>query len=153
MRERIKSALVAAMKSGDKRRTATLRLVQSAIKDRDIAAREPGKDTVSDADIVELLGKMVKQRGDSIRLYEEGNRKDLADQEREEVAIISEFLPKQMDEAEVKAAIETVIAELGATGMKDMGRTVAALKERYAGLMDFAKASGVVKALLTPAKA
>lgn len=153
MRERIKSALVAAMKAGDKRRTATLRLIQSAIKDRDIAAREPGRDMVSDADIVELLGKMVKQRGDSIRLYEEGNRKDLADQEREEIAIIGEFLPRQMDEAQVRAAIEAVIADLGASGMKDMGRTVAALKERHAGQMDFARAAGMVKALLTPAKA
>ena len=149
LRDEINTSLKEAMKSGDKRRLGTLRLVNAAIKDRDIEARGHGKDPLSDDDLLGLLAKMIKQREESAKVYEEAGRADLSTQEREEIAIIQSFLPTQLTEAESQAAIAAVIAEIGAAGLKDMGRTMAALKERYTGVMDFGKASGTVKNLLT----
>jgi len=148
-RDDINTALKDAMKSGDKRRVSTLRLVNSALKNADIEARGLGKAALSDDDLLGLLQKMIKQRHESIELYEKGGRADLAAQEREEVAIISAYLPQQMSEDEAKAAIAAVIDETGARGMKDMGKVMAALKQRYAGRMDFGKASPIVKGLLS----
>ena len=147
MREKFTSDLKEAMKAGDKMRVATIRLITAALKDRDIEARGAGK-TVSDDDILALLQKMVKQRQDSIALYEQGGRVDLADQERAEIAIIAEFLPKAMDESEVAAAIRAAIAETGAASPKDMGKVIGALKAKFAGRMDFGKVSPAVKAAL-----
>jgi len=144
MRAQITDMLKTAMKAGDKRRVETLRLVNAAIKDRDIAARGEGK-TVSDEDIIGLLGKMVKSRQESMDIYDKNARPELAQQEREEIAIISEFLPKQMSEADLRAAVRAAIAEAGAASLKDMGKVVAALKAKYAGQFDVAKASGMVK--------
>jgi uncharacterized protein YqeY len=149
LRDDINTALKDAMKSGDKRRVSTLRLVNSALKNADIEARGLGKAALSDDDLLGLLQKMIKQRHESIELYEKGGRADLAAQEREEVAIISAYLPQQMSEDEAKAAIAIVVGETGARGMKDMGKVMAALKQRYAGRMDFGKASPVVKGLLS----
>jgi uncharacterized protein YqeY len=149
LRDDINTALKGAMKSGDKRRVSTLRLVNSALKNADIEARGLGKAALSDDDLLGLLQKMIKQRHESIELYEKGGRADLAAQEREEVAIISAYLPQQMSEDEAKAAIAAAIGETGAQGMKDMGKVMAALKQRYAGRMDFGKASPVVKDLLS----
>jgi uncharacterized protein YqeY len=147
MRERFTEMLKTAMKAGDKPRVATVRLIQAALKDRDIEARGVGK-TVSDDDILALLQKMVKQRQDSIALYVQGGRVDLADQERAEIAIIAEFLPRAMDEAEVAAAIREAIAQTGAASPKDMGKVIGALKAKFAGRMDFGKVSPAVKAAL-----
>lgn len=147
MREEFMTSLKTAMKAGDKMRVSTLRLVQAAIKDKDIEARGLGK-TVSDDDILALLQKMVKQRQESLAIFEKEKREDLASIERDEIAIITSFLPRQMDEAGVKAAIAAAIAETGAAGMKDMGKVVAALKAKHSGQMDFGKASGLVKAAL-----
>jgi uncharacterized protein YqeY len=138
----------AAMKAGDKARLSTLRLIQSAIKDRDIANRGTGKDAASDDEILQLLAKMVKQREESAKAFEDGGRSELAVKEREEIAVIRDFMPKQMDQAETEAAIRAVIAETGAAGIKDMGKVMAALREKHAGQMDFGKASGLVKGLL-----
>ncbi|MDP6709227.1 MAG: GatB/YqeY domain-containing protein [Alphaproteobacteria bacterium] len=149
LRARLDEALKAAIKAKEPRRVSTLRLILAAIKDRDIAARPEGnRDGVDEAEIHAILQKMVKQRHESIGLYEAGGRVELAAQEAEEIEIIHEFLPQQLGEAEIAAAAEEVVAELGATGLKDMGRTMAALKERYTGRMDFAKASATVKRLL-----
>jgi uncharacterized protein YqeY len=149
LRERFTAALKEAMLKQEKRRIATLRLVQAAVKDRDIAARTAGKDgAVSDDEILELLGKMIKQRLESARQYEEGKRPELAAQEREEIEIIKEFLPQQLDEAELRAAVAEAIKATGAESVKDMGKCMAELKARYAGRMDFAKASQAVKELL-----
>ncbi len=147
MRQEIMDMLKTAMKAGDKRRVETLRLVNAAIKDRDIAARGEGK-TVADEDIIALLGKMVKSRQESMDIYDRNARPELAQQEREEIAIISEFLPKQMSDADVAAAIKAAIAETGAASLKDMGKVVGALKAKYAGQFDVAKVSGLVKAAL-----
>jgi uncharacterized protein len=147
MREKFMTSLKEAMKAGDKMRVSTLRLVQAAIKDKDIEARGLGK-TVSDDDIMALLQKMVKQRQESLAIFEKEKREDLAAIERDEIAVITGYLPKQMDEAGVKAAIAAAITETGAAGMKDMGKVVAALKAKYSGQMDFGKASGLVKAAL-----
>ena len=141
-----------AMRQKDQRRISTLRLIMAAIKDRDIAARsEDRMDGVTDDEILQILQKMIKQRNESMQQYEAGGRIDLLEQEREERAIIEAYLPKQLSVDEVKAAAKTVIADLGAAGLKDMGRTMNELKVRYAGKMDFAKASAVVKELLTAA--
>ncbi len=154
MRERLNQAVKDAMKAGEKKRLSTLRLVNAAIKDRDIAARADesgeatGKDKVSDQDILALLQKMIKQRRESATTYRQGNREDLAVAEEEEVKIIEEFLPQQMTEDEMRAAVKTVMAETGCAGLKDMGRTMAVLKERYTGQMDFGKASAMVKEAL-----
>jgi uncharacterized protein YqeY len=149
MREQFTAALKEAMKAGDKRRVSTVRLIAAALKDRDIEARGAGKEPLGDDEIMALLQKMVKQRQESLKIYEDAGRKDLAEQEREEIAIINGFLPRQMDEAAVAAAVAAAIAETGAAGMKDMGKVVAALKARYAGQMDFARASAAVKAKLS----
>jgi uncharacterized protein len=145
MRERFDAALKDATLKQDKRRMATLRLISAAIKDRDIAARTAGRDPVGEDEILEILGKMIKQRIESTRLYEEGNRLDLADQEREEVEIIKEFLPQQLDEDEMRSVCAEAIKATGAHGLRDMGKCMAALKARYAGRMDFGQASRVVK--------
>lgn len=148
MRDQINAALKQAMLAGDKRRIATLRLINCAIKDREIAARTSGRDPVCADDITEILTKMVKQRLESARLYEEGNRLDLAEQEREEIAIIKSFLPEQMGEDEVRSVCAEAIKTTGAAGLRDMGKCMQALKARYAGRMDFGKASTVVKGML-----
>ncbi|MHB2167703.1 GatB/YqeY domain-containing protein [Alsobacter sp. R-9] len=148
MRDEFTAALKDAMRAGDKRRVSTIRLITSALKDRDIEARGAGKDPLSDDEILGLLQKMVKQRQESLKIYEENAREDLATQEREEIAIIMGFMPQQMDEAQVSAAIDAAIAATGAAGMKDMGKVMAALKEKFSGRMDFGKASAAIKAKL-----
>ncbi|MGI9480989.1 MAG: GatB/YqeY domain-containing protein [Hyphomicrobiales bacterium] len=149
LRDRIDQALKEAMKSKDKRRMATTRLINAAIKDRHIQNRSAGKgDGVDDGEVMEILAKMIKQRRDSIKMYESAGRCELAEQEREEIAIVEEFLPAQLGEEEMGEAVEATIAELGASGLKDMGRTMGLLKEKYAGQMDFGKASAMVKSKL-----
>ena len=147
LREKINDGVKDAMKSGDKLRLSTLRLVNAAIKNADIEARSAGKQ-LTDDDLLSILQKMIKQRQESVELYDKGGRKELADQERGEIEIIREFLPQQMSDDEVKAAIAEVIRQEGATGVKDMGKVMSALKAAYAGRMDFAKASGLVKSQL-----
>jgi uncharacterized protein len=149
VRESLTEAMKTAMKAHEKKRLSTIRMVNAAIKDKDIAGRDKGVDKIGEAEIVELLAKMVKSREESVRLYEEGGRAELAAAERAEIAVIREFMPQQMEPAETEAVVRAVVAELGAQGMKDMGKVIAALKERFAGRMDFGKASGVVKAVLT----
>lgn len=148
MRDEIQLALKDAQKSQDKIRTCTLRLICAAVKDRDIAARSAGKDPVSDTEIAEILSKMVKQRQESASIYDEGGRHELADQERAESAIISEFLPEQLGEEGVKKACAKIVETTGAEGLRDMGKCMNALKAKYPGQMDFSKASGIVKDLL-----
>ena len=148
IRDDIKAALVTAMKGGEKETTGTIRLIQSAIKNRDIEARTQSPTADDDALVVEVLQKMVKQRRESIEMYEKGNRPELAAAEAAEVAVIERFLPRQMDAAETAAAIEAIKVELGASGMKDMGRVMAELKARHAANLDMSKASGLVKAAL-----
>ncbi len=148
LREAINTALKDAMKSGDKTRLGTMRLINAALKDKDIEARGAGKGPLSDDEALQLLQKMVKQREDSAKIYEDNARPELAAQERAEIAHITAFMPKQMDEAEAKAAVDALVAELGASGMKDMGKVMGELKARYAGKMDFGKANGLVKAAL-----
>ena len=134
------------MKSKDKRRTSTLRLIIATLKDRDLAARGQGSEEgITDDEILQMLTTMVRQRRDSIEAYEKGGRVDLATSEQEEIDIISDFLPRQFDSNEIQAAVEEVIEEIGAEGLKDMGRTMGALKTKYAGRMDFSKASAIVK--------
>jgi len=149
LREQINESIKSAMKSKDKQRLSTLRLVSSAIKYAEIEAERTGK-TLSDDDILSLLQKMIKQRQESVDIFDKAGRKELADQERGEIEVIKGFLPKQMSEAEAGEAIGAVIKEVGAQGVKDMGKVMAALKQAYAGKMDFGKASGLVKTLLTP---
>lgn len=150
LRQRLNDALKTAMLSKDARSVSTVRLILAALKDRDIAARPRGlSDGIPEEEILQMLQSMMKQRRESISLYEQGGRLELAQQEAEEIAIIETFLPAQLSEAEVAEAVKAVIAEIGAQGLKDMGRTMAALKERYAGQMDFTKASATVKAQLT----
>ncbi len=148
MRDRLATEMKSAMKAQAKRRLTTLRLMMATIKDRDLAAQGSGRDVLADTEILEVMQKMVKQRHESAEIYKSAGRMELHDQEIEEIAIIREFLPKAMDAAETRASIEQVIAEIEAAGLKDMGRTMTALKERFAGRMDFGKASGMVKELL-----
>jgi uncharacterized protein YqeY len=148
MRERFTQDMKDAMKAGDKRRLATVRLVQAALKDKDIEARGAGRGQASDEEILGLLQKMIKQRQESAAIYEGAGRAELAAQERQEAEIITAYLPKQMDEAETRQAIKAAIAETGAASMKDMGRVIGALRGKYAGQMDFAKASALVKEML-----
>ena len=146
LRTKIRDALKVALKARDERRISTVRLILAALKDRDIAARGAGgREEITDDDILNLLQTMIKQRRESIALYQQGNRQDLVDQETQEIAVIEDFLPKQLSEKEMTQAVKDTIASLNATTIKDMGRTMAALKERYAGQMDFAKASAIVK--------
>lgn len=149
MRDILAAAVKAAMKAQDKLGLSTLRMVQSAIHDRDIVQRGAGKDAISDDEIVTLLRKMIKQRDDSIAMYVTGGREELAEKERQEIAVIAAFLPQQMSTDEMTAACKAVIAEIGATGPRDMGKCMALLKERYPGKMDFTAASAAVKALLS----
>jgi uncharacterized protein YqeY len=148
MRETITAALKHATKAQDKRRIATLRLMSAAIKDRDIAARTAGKTEATDAELLELFAKMIKQREESEKIYTQAGRTELAKQESEEVVIIREFLPKQMSGEEMEKAIGDAIAKTCAVSMKDMGKVMAELKAGYAGQMDLAKASALVKAKL-----
>jgi uncharacterized protein YqeY len=149
LRENINNAVKDAMRAKEERKLSTLRMVNSTIKNADIEARGQGKPPLSDGDILGVLQKMIKQRQESVELYDKGGRAELANQERDEIAIITAYLPKQMSEDDVKAAIATAISDSGAVGIKDMGKVVAALKAKYAGQMDFGKASGLVKAALT----
>jgi uncharacterized protein len=149
LRDDINNAVKEAMRAKDERKLSTLRMVNSTIKNADIAARGEGKPPLSDADLLGVFQKMIKQRQESVELYDKGGRAELAAQEREEIAIISAYLPQQMSEADVKAAIAAAISETGASGMKDMGKVIGVLKTKYAGQMDFGKASGMVKAALT----
>ena len=149
IRDDIKAAQIAAMKAGDKDTRNAIGLVQAAIKNRDIEARTGKAPDDDDALVVEVLQKMVKQRRESIEMYEKGGRQELADAEKTEVAVIERFLPAQMGEADTAAAIEAIKTDLGATGMKDMGRVMAELKARHAQSLDMSKASGLVKAALS----
>ena len=147
LRDQIIETMKNAMRAKDVIPLATLRLIQAAMKDRDIAARSDGNiDGISDDEILSMLQSMIKQRRDSIDMYENGGRPELAEREAQEIAVIESFLPEQMDADAVNSAVDEIIGELGASSMKDMGRVMATLKERYAGSMDFGKASGVVKA-------
>jgi len=150
LRQQLNDAMKKAMKAKDAKRLGTLRLILAALKDKDIAARsETSRELLGDDEILGLLAKMIKQREESATAFDAGNRPELAAGEREEIVIIRGFMPKQMDETEAGAAIKSVIAELGATSIKDMGKVMAALKERYAGQMDFGKASAATKAALS----
>jgi uncharacterized protein YqeY len=148
MREAIGEGYKTAMKAGDKRRIATLRAINAAIKDRDIAARGDGKGPLGNDEILALLQKMVKQREESLAIYSQAGRADLATVEKEEIDILNEFLPQAMSEAELNAAIQDAIQKTGASGGKDMGKVIASLKAEYPGRIDFSKASGKVKAAL-----
>ena len=149
MRETITKALREAQKAQDKERTLTLRMINAAIQDRDIANRGAGKDAASSEEILQILTKLVKQREESAKAYEEGGRAELAAKERAEIAIIREYLPQQMDEAQTRDAIGKAVAETGAASVKDMGKVMACLKERYTGQLDFGKASGLIKEMLS----
>jgi uncharacterized protein YqeY len=149
LRDDINNSLKEAMKAGDARRVSTLRLVNSSLKNADIEARGQGKGPLSDEELLSLLQKMIKQRHESAELYEKGGRADLVTQEREEIAIISHYLPRQMTDQEIHDTIGALIKETGASAMKDMGRVMAAIKERYAGKLDVGKASAAVKKLLS----
>ncbi len=150
LREKLVQDMKDAMKAGDKKKLATIRLMNSAIKDKDINSRTDGHESTLTADsgIIELFTKMVKQRQDSIAAFDQGGRPELAQNERDEMGIIQSYMPKQMDEAEAKIAVAAVIREIGAASIKDMGKVMAELKTRYAGQMDMAKAGGMVKGLL-----
>ena len=151
MRDQIAAAMKAAMREKDQTRLATLRLITAAIKDRDIAARneEGASETADDAAILQLLAKMIKQREESARTYEEAGRLDLAERERAEIDVIREFMPQPMSDGEIETAVSATISEIGAQGIRDMGKVMATLKSRYAGRMDFGAAGGRVKAALT----
>ncbi|UTD27894.1 GatB/YqeY domain-containing protein [Bradyrhizobium sp. WD16] len=148
LRDDINTAVKEAMKAKDERKLSTLRMVNSTIKNADIEARGQGKPPLADEDLLGLLQKMIKQRQEAVELYEKGGRAELAAQERAEIVVISAYLPQQLSEDEVKAAIAALIAETGAAGIKDMGKVIGGLKAKYAGKMDFAKASALVKAAL-----
>jgi uncharacterized protein len=148
LRDNINNAMKDAMKARDERRVSTLRMVNAAIKNADIAARGEVKEPLNEADLLALLQKMIKQRQESVELYDKGGRPELAQQERDEIAIIGAYLPKQMSDAEAGSAISTIVQEINAQTMKDMGRVMAALRERFAGQMDFGKASAKIKELL-----
>ncbi len=149
LRDQINNATKDAMKSGEKLKLSTLRLMNAAIKNADIEARGVGKGPLDDAALLGLFQKMIKQRQESVELYDKGGRPELAANERGEIEVIQGFLPKQMSDAETEAAIKAAIAESGAASVKDMGKVIAALRGKYAGQMDFSKASGLVKAALS----
>ena len=148
IKEAISRELKEALEGSDKRRACTLRLIKTAIKDRENAAREAGKDGLSDSDVFDILHKMIDQRIISTRAYEETGKLDFVDQEQQEIAIIKSFLPYQLNENEMAHACEDVVSDLGARGLKDIGRTMTALKERYSGQMDFGRANKVVRKIL-----
>lgn len=149
LRDNINTAMKDAMKARDERRVSTLRMMNAAIKNADIENRGQGKEPLSDADLMALFQKLIKQRQESAELYDKGGRPELARQEREEIGIISSYLPKQMSDAEAGAAISAMVQEINAQTMKDMGKVMAALRERFAGRMDFGKASARIKDLLS----
>jgi uncharacterized protein YqeY len=149
LRDDINNALKEAMKARDERRVSTLRMFNSSLKNADIEARGQGKGPLGDDELLGLLQKMIKQRHESIELYEKGGRPELAQRERDEIAILAAYLPKQMSEDDMKAAIAQAVRDTGAAGMKDMGKVIGALKGKYAGQMDFAKASALVKSALS----
>lgn len=147
LRDRLNTALKEAMKAKEADRLATLRLINAAIKDRDIEARGKGMDDgIGDADVLALLGKLVKQRQESAKIYEEGGRLELAEKELSEIKVIEDFLPRQLDEAETLAAIDAAVAQTGAQSIRDMGKVMAVLKDKYTGQLDFGKVGGLVKA-------
>jgi uncharacterized protein YqeY len=148
LRDTLANSLKDSLKAKDVRRTSTVRLIQTAIKDRDIAHRGSGKDPVTDDEIMQILMKMIKQRDESAKIYADNDRPELAAQEREEIVIIKSFMPEQLSEEKVRELCAAVISETGAQGLRDMGKCISTLKERYSGQMDFGKASGVVKDLL-----
>lgn len=149
-REEIASALKEALKNKEKVKLATMRLIQAALKDRDIAARGKGNaDGISDDEILSMLQTMIKQRNESAKMYREGGREELAAQEEAEIVVIEEFLPQQMNDAELKAVVDELITELGASEIRDMGKVMGELKTRYAGQVDMGKAGGVVKTALS----
>jgi uncharacterized protein YqeY len=147
LRDDINKALIEAQKAKNERAVSTLRMVNSTLKNADIEARPSGK-PLGDAEVLSILQKMIKQRQESVELYKKGARADLVKQEEEEIAIIAGYLPKQMPDADVAAAIDAAIKETGAAGMKDMGKVIGVLRGKYAGQMDFGKASAIVKAKL-----
>ena len=149
LRDNINTAVKDAMKARDERQVATLRMMNAAIKNADIEARGQGKEPLNEADLMSLFQKMIKQRQESAELYDKGGRPELAAAERAEIAIIQAYLPKQMSDAEAGSAISAMLQEINAETMKDMGRAMAALRERFAGKMDFGKASGKIKELLS----
>ncbi len=149
LRSRLTEALKTAMKAKDARAVSTVRMILARLKERDIEVRPKGNPQgISDVEMVTMMQEMIKQRRESIELYEKGGRPELAEKEREEIAVIESFMPRQLSEEEMGLAIRQVIGEVGASGAKDMGRVMAKLRERYAGTMDFAKASGIVRAQL-----
>lgn len=150
IREQLKTALIEALKSKNEKRTATIRLINAAIKDKDIEARPKGiLNGIDEQSVMTLLQSMIKQRKESIALYKQGNRQDLVASEQAEIDIISEFLPKQMSEEEVKTVIQGIISELNASSVKDMGKVMGALKAKYAGQLDMGMASALIKSLLS----
>ena len=148
LRKKLNSDMKDAMRAGDKARLGTIRLMNSAIKSADIDARPSGVTAIADADILQVFAKMIKQRRDSVEQFTTGGRPELAAAEQAEIAVIEQYMPKQMSDDEVRSLAQALIGELGVTGMKDMGRVIATMKERHAGAIDFGKASGIVKALL-----
>ena len=148
LRDDLQKALKESMLAHDTATTGAVRLIIAGMKEKDVDARGKGQEKASDAELLSMMQGMIKQRNDSIKMFLEGNRPELADKEKAEIAVIERFLPKQMSEAEIEAAIKAVIAETGASSMKDMGKVMGGLKAKYAGQMDFAKANGVVKACL-----
>lgn len=149
IRDRIADALKEAQKSKERRRIATLRLMNAAITDRDIALRGKGKDRADDEEVIDILAKMVKQREESTRLYQEGGRMELAEQETEEIGIIREFMPAQLSDAEIAEAIEAAIADTDAESLRDMGKVMGILKDRFRGQLDMGKAGAMIKARLS----
>ena len=148
LRSRLSEALKDSMRAKNERMTGTVRLIISALKDRDIAARPKGVTAIPDDEILQMMNSMIKQRRESIEMFQKGNRPELAQQEQEEIDIILSFMPKQMDDAEVAAAVKDAVAQTGAASVKDMGKVMAVLKEKYAGRMDFSRVSGAVKQAL-----
>lgn len=149
LRPALNDALKSALKSGDKPTLSTVRLILAALKDRDIEARAKGNaEGIADSGIVEMMQKMVKQREESIVLYKQGNRADLVRKEDEEIAVIRRFMPQQMSDADTEAAVKALLAEIGAAGVKDMGRAMAAIKERFGGQIDMGRASAIAKSAL-----
>ncbi|MCQ2740536.1 MAG: GatB/YqeY domain-containing protein [Alphaproteobacteria bacterium] len=149
LREDLQNALKTAMLAKDTATVSAVRLIIAGQKEKDVEVRGKGQEKASDSDLMSMMQGMIKQRNDSIKMYLDGNRPELADKEKAEIAVIERFLPKQMSEAEVKAAIQAIIAETGAASMKDMGKVMGALKAKYAGQMDFSSANGLVKSLLS----
>jgi|TARA_R110002072_G_scaffold290018_1_gene457437 uncharacterized protein len=149
LREKFNTAMKEAMRSKDRRRLSTIRLIMAAVKDRDISVRTESDSKVGDSEIIDILSKMVKQRNDSIKAYEDAGRLELAKQESDEIDIIREFLPRQLDQSEIEVAVKKAIEDTSASGLKDIGKIMATLKQEYSGQMDFSKASAMAKGLLS----